>query len=190
MNTGQELISKEYMEKIKELYFYYYCNIGMYIQDNVILDAINNKTVNIMKKNEAIWHQEFQNIHLEKLKQEKNPDIFIYLQIKLFLSIKTIKELYTLACISASTIINNNLYDKEVFMLFYHNIILLINNILLIEKNIIKKNDNLFKCLKKYHLYNELENLISLVKQIIKKDLYNAEELEFKNILKLLKQYS
>ena len=127
------------MNKIKELYFYYYCNIGMYIQDNVILDANNNKIVKLMNENEVVWYQEFQNILLEKLKQEKKTNIFIDLQIKLFLSTKSIKDLYTLAFFSAKSIINNNFYDTDVFMLFYISIILLINNFSLIEKHIVKK---------------------------------------------------
>ena len=75
-------------------------------------------------------------------------------------------------------------------MLFYQNIILLINNCFLIEKHIVKKNSNLFKCLKKNHLYDELENIISLVKKIIEKDTYNRNEFQYKSILKLLKKYS
>lgn len=111
----------------------------MYIQDNVILDANNNKIVKLMNENEVVWYQEFQNILLEKLKQEKKTNIFIDLQIKLFLSTKSIKDLYTLAFFSAKSIINNNFYDTDVFMLFYISIILLINNFSLIEKHIVKK---------------------------------------------------
>ena len=177
------------MDEIKKLYFYYCCNIGMYIQDNVILDSQNNDIVNIMKKNESLWHLEFQSTLLKKIKNEYKIDTFIDLQSKFFLSIKNVKEIYILAKISAEVILNNNLINKEIFMFFYH-IILLTNNILLVDKKIIKKQDNLFKCLKRHNYNKELYTIINLSQNIIDNDLFNKDDYAYQNVLKLIRYYS
>ncbi len=177
------------MDDIKKIYFHYCCNIGMYIQDNLILDPENNNIVNIMKKNESLWHAEFQNTLFTKIKSEYNIDIFIALQSKLFLSIKSIKELYNLAKISAETILNNNLNNKKVFILFYY-IILLTNKILLVEKKLVQEDDNLFKCLKRHYYNDELYSLINLTNKIIDKDLFNKNDPIYKKMLKLIQYYS
>ena len=174
------------IERIKQDFLYYFCRISAYIQDNCVSNPLNDEIVQIMKKNELKWSNEFQNNCYEIMNKTNSLDEYIKLLTKIIVSSNNLEQILKLEKNIIKAIINN-IYEKDDLLVYFYQILLLdlpfkYSN----DKNI----KNLFNYLKVNKLDTELIKLLDSTRKILSID-NNNDYLYLKNkVLKIIKKES
>ena len=172
------------IEKIKEDYFYYFCRISSYIQDNCIADPLNDKVVQIMRKNEPEWSKEFQNKCYKEMEAKNSLDNYIKLLNEIIISSNNLEQILKLEKFIIKAIINN-IYEEDDLLYYFYQILLLDLTFKYTNNTKIK---NLFDYLKTKKLNTELLKLIDTTKIILSND--NNDDYSYfrKTVLKIIKK--
>ena len=172
------------IDRVKQDFFYYFCRISSYIRDNCITDPSSNDIVQIMKKNELEWSNEFQNKCYDIMNKTNSLDEYIKSLTKIIVSSNNLEQIFKLEiCITKAII--HNIYEKDDLLVYFYQILLLdLPFKYTSDKNI----KNLFDYIKINKLQSELLILIDLTKTIISND-SNNDYLYLKNkVLKIIKK--